>query len=548
MVSQSGLRRVAHIILVLAKYGLAHMLGRWPRLAGRLPARLSGPERLRSIIEDLGGTFIKFGQMLALQPDILSIEYCNALFNLLDRVAPFEFEHVDRIFIEELGRPPSEIFDHFQTQPIATASIGQVHVGYVNGRKVAVKVQRPTVETDFAGDIRLMVATIGLIKRLRLKSAYWMIEPMSEFIGWTKEEMDYRREGRYMQQLYINSQTSANERVPEILWEFTTRRTLVAEFFEGVTVLDYLRAVEAGDEVTFQKLRDMRFEPNRFASNIIENFLSDVRHGVFHADLHPANLMILPDSVVGYIDFGITGVLSHYSRQHIVGLTLAYTRADLDGMCESFIKGSVLGANADVRAFREGLRKLGDEWYGMQGKERRLLKNFTLVMLDMLRLSRETDIWPARDVIKYIRSGIAIDGLITRFAPGFDVGRYLETVCNHYLKWEARRAMFSYDSLLALSNSSGHLMRDGALRAASLLHRVAGGEMPARAEIGGAPGGTDNALALRGIYLAVIVFAISLLITVTGERMQLGVNMFTAEAILLAAAAMALLRTIRRLA
>src|SRR5262249_22994494 len=173
--------------------------------------------RLRTLIEDLGGTFIKFGQMLALQPDVLPIEYCNALFDLLDRIEPFEMDQVERIFIEEFGRPPSAIFDSFDSEPIATASIGQVHLAYLGGRKLAVKVQRPTVQTDFAGDIRLMTGSIRLIKRMRLKSLYWLVEPTSEFIAWTDEELDYRREARYMVQHRRNTRHNPTECVPEVL-------------------------------------------------------------------------------------------------------------------------------------------------------------------------------------------------------------------------------------------------------------------------------------------------------------------------------------------
>src|SRR5215471_10417380 len=146
--------RVFGIFGILAYHGCAHLYGIVFRRFVMNP--VPGPERLRRIFEDLGGTFIKFGQMLALQPDILSLEYCNALFNLLDRVAPFSFEEVERIFIEESGASPLQIFDQFEKHPIATASIGQVHIAYLDGRKLAVKVQRPTVEEDFAGDIRLM--------------------------------------------------------------------------------------------------------------------------------------------------------------------------------------------------------------------------------------------------------------------------------------------------------------------------------------------------------------------------------------------------------
>jgi hypothetical protein len=121
----------------------------------------------------------------------------------------------------------------------------------------------------------------------------------------------------------------------------------------------------------------------------------------------------------------------------------------------------------------------------MEGKQRRLLKNITLVMLDLLKLSRQTGIWPERDVIKYIRSAIAIDGLITRFAPTFDVGQYLEMICNRYLKWHGRQELFAFDTLLDWSSASAHLLHDGALRAAALLDRVASRESQARVERSG---------------------------------------------------------------
>src|SRR4051794_21874683 len=182
---RTNLRRLLDLVRVLVAHGLAHVVARyadrWPWLARRVPlARLTGPQRFRRLFEDLGGSFIKFGQMLALQPDIVSLEYCDELFNLLDRIAPFPVEHVERVFAEELGRTPADVFEAFDPEPLATVSIGQVHVATYNGRKVAVKVQRPSVDTDFQGDIRLMTVTIGVIRRLQLKSLYWMLEPMSE--------------------------------------------------------------------------------------------------------------------------------------------------------------------------------------------------------------------------------------------------------------------------------------------------------------------------------------------------------------------------------
>jgi ubiquinone biosynthesis protein len=549
-----NLRRPAHIVRVIVRHLLAHALSaclsRRPGLARRLPVKaLSGPERLRAVIEDIGGTFIKLGQMLSLQPDILSLEYCKALFDLLDRVAPFEYEQVEKIFEEELGRAPAEIFDHFETHPIATASIGQVHVAYLNGRKLAVKVQRPNVETDFAGDIRLMTGAVKLIKSLRLKMLYWTIEPLSEFVVWTREELDYRREARYMEQVRSNARSNAYESIPEVLWPYTTRRTLVVEFFDGVTILDYLRALETSDELLFERLRASGFDPNRFASNIVDNFLSDAcRHGMFHADLHPANLMILPGNVVGYVDFGITGLLSSFSSFNLVTLTLAFTRADLNSLHASFINTVVIGRHADLKRFRDGLKNLAEEWYDTGEQRLRLRKSFTMVMLDMLELSRKTDICPERDVIRYIRSAIAVDGLIARFAPDFNLSRYLETVCDRYLKWQARRELFSYDTFVRWAGSSGHLMRDGAFRAADFLRRVATDDPLTRADNRSDAAESDETLRWKAMEQAAVVFTVSALITLTGERIQLGVNLFTAGAVLTAAAAMMLLRTIRRLA
>src|SRR5262245_28510004 len=545
----SDLRRLMHIGSVLLRHLLAYVAGarlvRWPWLARRLPSgTLPGPERLRIVFEDVGGTFIKLGQMLALQPDILSLEYCNALFKLLDRITPFAFEEAEKIFIEQFGRRPTEIFERFDPQPLATASIGQVYVAYLGEHKVAVKVQRPSVKEDFAGDIRLMTGMIRLIQRLHVKPLYWMIEPLSEFVGWTREELDFRCEARYMERLRRNAHDNAQEDIRDVFWEYTTHRILTLEFLEGVTILNYMRALETGDEVTIQRLYKHGFDPERFAQNIVDNFLHDAfQHGMFHADLHPANLMIMPNSIVGYIDFGITGVISSYMRQHLVALTLAYVRGDLDGMFAAFFKVSALDTHADTAGFRRGLQKLSGEWYMMEGKQRQLLKNITLVMLDLLKLSRQTGIWPERDVIKYIRSAIAIDGLITRFEPTFDVGQYLEMICHRYLKWHGRQELFAFDALVDWSSASAHLLHDGVLRAAALLDRVASSEMQGVAQGGAAAVVSANARR-QAVQTAGLMCAVALVMTVTGEQVQFGVNLFTAEMVLMAVAATRLVRTI----
>ena len=535
--------RLLTIAFVLIRHGVGYFIGSrligWAWLVRKVPtAGLSGPERLRTILEDLGGTFIKFGQMLALQPDVLPFAYCNALFDLLDRVAPFGIEKVKQVFIDELGRSPAAIFDKFSDQPIATASIGQVHVAYIDGRKLVVKIQRPEVDTEFMGDIRLMTTALRLIKRLHLSGLYWLIEPISEFVTWTREELDYRHEARYMEQLRQNAAENTRERIPLVFWQYTTQRLLVLEYFDGVTLIDCLRVMETGNPFVKSRLDTMGFDANQFARNIIDNFLGDVfKYGMFHADLHPANLIIMPENMVGYVDFGITGVLSHYSRRELVSLTLSYTRADLDGMSRSFFKVSSMDGASDVTGFRQGLQRYADEWYEARGNRQRLRKNFTLVMLDMLRLSRKTGIWPERDVIKYIRSAIALDGLITRFAPDFDVGEYLETSCARYMK-DSQRPEISSETLVDWSLASTHLIRDGAYQLVTLLDKLSNPEgLPKQTRSGGIDG-------QRVLLLGLVIVTIALLMPVNVEQVQLGFNLFTAMSVVLTMTSLMLLRTV----
>lgn len=538
------LARVARLVRVVARHGLAHLV------ASRLPARLGrrwrvlpAPVRLRRVFEELGGTFLKFGQLLALQPDILSLATCNALMDLLDRVPPFGVDAVERVFEADLGRRPQDVFDRFDPLPLATASVGQVHRAERAGRQLAVKVRRPRVEEEFASDLRLMLGFVRWVKRLRIRSLDWSIEPIEEFAAWSREEIDYRYETRYMQRLRANSADNPAEHVPEVVPELSTSRILTVEYLDGITVLGYLRAVERGDEVAIARLRQGGYDPPTFARNVIANFLGDAfRHGMFHADLHPANLMILPGNVVGYIDFGITGVLSRHSRRHLIAMTLAYTRGDLDSMCDAFFEVSALGPGSDPAGFRRGIHRLSQTWYSGDGAGRRLTKNFTLVMLDMLRLSRATRILPERSVVKYIRSAIAIDGLITRFCPGFDVGGYLAEVCERSLRLEARQALFERERLLGIATAGSSLAYDGLLRAAAALDRYSRAGGPTVS----VPPVASAAESPRALALAVFAAVLAVLITLTGDGATLGWNLFTAEAALAAVSLLLLIRSTHR--
>ncbi len=510
-------KRIVVVVAVLVRAGLCHMVGhaarRWPSLSrvswvARI-ARVSAPERLRDTFEQLGGAFLKFGQLLALQPDILPVAYCNALFDLLDRVPAFAFSHVEEIVAADLGRSVHDVFDSIDPVPLASASIGQVHLATLGHRKVAVKVQRPAARAQFACDTYLTAVAIRLIQRLHVRWLYWLLEPLTEFVAWTHEELDYRCEARYMERLRCNAENNRYEHVPRVYWAYVTRRILVADFIEGETVLAYLRRREAEGESAARRCT-RQFDPLAVARHIIDNFLGDVfQHGMFHADLHPANLLILPGNAVGYIDFGISGVISRYSRQNIVALTLAHARGDLAGMCAAFFRVSATDETSEPERFREGLEAASRSWYvdGVGG--RRLRKNFTLVMLDMLRLSRETRVWPARDVIKYIRSAIAVDGLITRLAPTFDVRRHIEDVCAQHLA--ARVSATTAIQQAVVAGTRGvHVWRHGCTHVATFIEHLAEGALPVRSQVEPRVRAAPEINGLAAAACAAVVGALSL--------------------------------------
>ena len=468
----SVVSRLVQILGILASHGVVLAAGAVYRRASVPPfvwirrriayAALPGPQRLRMLFEQLGGTLLKFGQMLALQPDILPFQYCDALFDLMDRVQPVPFRKLEEVFVAETGKLPAEVFDSFAEKPLATASVAQVHLATLNGQKVAVKIQQPQVELKFASDIRLMGIAIYVIRKLHFRPLYWLLDPMREFISWTSEELDFRIEARYVQRVREICDDGAQARVPKVFWTLTTRRILTTQYMEGISVLDYLRARDSGDHRTLDRVAASGFEPDAFARNVIENFLTTAfRSGIFHADLHPANLFIVQGSAVGYIDFGITGVLSSYARHRLIELTLAYARADLDRLAGVFFTITAPTPASNRQAFRSGLRKLALSWYGKPGTGPRLRKSITTIMFELLMLSRKTKLLPEREVIKYIRSAMALDGLIHRVAPLFDVGAHLERICEAQLQgykwrqlWSAARVLQWCDSWVALCNGA----------------------------------------------------------------------------------------------
>ncbi len=426
---------------------------------------LDGPNLLREGFEKAGGTFVKFGQILALQVDTLPRPYCAALMKLLDRVPTASREHVLSVFLEDLKAPPETLYRKFDYTAIASASIGQVHRAELHdGTLVAVKVQRPNVHQDFHRDLLVMRGLIWVVFKLRIKSFYFMRDPVRELGSWTNDELDYRREAAHCKLLSENAEDSATERIPAVFQHLTTARILTMEFLDGPNVSTYLKYVENGDEAALARLRDAGFNPAVFSNNVITNFLRDAfRHGVFHADLHPANLLILPDNVVGYVDFGIVASLTPEARRKQIELTLAYASGNPEAIYQEFMNICTPSPDADFAGIRRRIAQMARNWYGEPtiGGNIRFRVTVTTAMMDLLTICRDYGVLVDQEMIKYIRSTILVDGLVSLIAPDLDIADSLRTVVEEYLIAEARRKILSRAGGLSILTDLAIWMRMG---------------------------------------------------------------------------------------
>src|SRR5258706_13351555 len=384
--------RLRHVTTVLGRHAVAAGADRlgWRGLSSRFAtAGLAGPMRFRVLLEDLGGSFVKFGQVLAVQPDLLPPGYATQLLDLLDRVAPVPIDVVMQTIRAELG-PAAGRLERMNPEPLATASIAQVHVAQLDRRVVAIKVQRPGIEEQFRSDVKMMMVLLWIVRLFRVRPLYWLDEPIREFAAWTDEELDFRREARHITLVRRQSVGRRGVRLPEVIMGLTTRRVLVTEYLDGVPMATYMRAVESNEHALGDRLRAQGFDPGVFGRQIIFNFTTDsFGHGLFHADLHPANLLILPGNVVGYVDFGITGSIGPYARTWLAAMTLAPVRPDIDDLHPTFLKLVVPRRDADPVAFRAGLDALADAWYGGQGGGR-VAQAAPALVVAVLAASRRT--------------------------------------------------------------------------------------------------------------------------------------------------------------
>lgn len=354
-------QRLRQIFTVLAKHGYGHIIERLGLRDSRvlgiiIPTPSTKPssnaERLRQALEELGPTFVKLGQILSTRPDLIPPAYIDEFSKLQDNVPPFPYEDAANQIKMELGVEVEEVFTNFDPNPIASASLAQVHKATLqNGAQVAVKIQRPDIKPLIESDIDLLYLLARLVENsipeLRLYSPRKVVR---EFERAMTRELDFTIEAANAERFRRNFGLNPNLYFPKVYRELSGKKALTMEFIEGVKITDApLRGY------------DPRLIARRGLRAVVEMVFRD---GFFHADPHPGNIFVMEGSRLAYLDLGLAGRVSEEVKDTMLLLILSIVREDFEEVVRIFYKIGIKEDDVDMSEFRADVMDICEKHFG----------------------------------------------------------------------------------------------------------------------------------------------------------------------------------------
>jgi ubiquinone biosynthesis protein len=419
------LGRARAIAEVLIRNGLGVMvdqleLGRfiprgWRRRAEKADeelARMSIPERVRHTLEDLGPTYIKMGQLLSGRGDLLPEGYIQEFTKLLDQAQPFPYEEVVKQIESELGHPPEEIFAHFDPAPIAAASIGQVHRAVLaNGDRVVVKVQRPGIEDIVQSDLDLLTRQARFAeKRSETLRNYNLVENLEELGYALKKELDYTAEAQNIDRFRRSYGDTPTLRLPEVYWEYTTKRVIVMDDIVGIPFTDLDRMEQEG------------YDLSAIAGVVCDFYMRQIfEDGFFHADPHPANLMVSGQQVA-VLDFGMVAFISQRMRDDLSDMFVTVFTQNTEQMITVIVRMGIVTRSTNLRELERDINRMLLQYLGLPLDQIPVAQ----VMSEVLAISFNHHVRLPTDVAMLIRAIIILEGLGRKLDPNFDIVGTLE--------------------------------------------------------------------------------------------------------------------------
>jgi ubiquinone biosynthesis protein len=426
-----NLLRLYRILRVALRFELYRFL---PRFGGgaQADADATRGERLRRALETLGPIFVKFGQLLSTRRDLLPTDLADELAKLQDQVPPFDGGLAVAEVERALGVPLDRVFSRFEREPVASASVAQVHLGVLaDGREVAVKVLRPGVEAAIARDVALMETAAGLLERLwadgrRLKPR----EVVAEFSRHLEDELDLLREAANASLLHRNFTDSPLLAVPAVYWDYCSRRVMVMERMLGTPVSQ----VDA--------LREQGVDIPRLARAGVEIFFTQVfRDGFFHADMHPGNILVAcgGDAPARYValDFGIMGTLSESDKSYLAQNFLAFFNRDYRRVAQAHLDAGWVPAGTRLDEFEAAIRAVCEPVFARPLKE----IYFGKLLLRLFQTSRRFNVAVQPQLVLLQKTLLNIEGLGRELDPDLDLWQtakpYLERWMSDQIGWRA---------------------------------------------------------------------------------------------------------------
>ncbi|MDT8442221.1 MAG: AarF/ABC1/UbiB kinase family protein [Desulfuromonadales bacterium] len=442
---------------MLIKYGFGHFVEQlnidyYLELGKRLVSRGRGaPElerlhpaqRLRMAMEELGPTFIKFGQLLSTRPDVLSRDYIDEFSKLQDKVPPVSVEEVEAQIERELGAPAATLFALFEPIPLASASIAQVHAGRLHsGEQVVFKVRRPGISQIVRTDIDILMGLAYLIEQhVPVLAVYDPTALVKEFKRTVQREMNFNREGQTIDRFAANFANDPTVYVPGIFWDYTGETVLTMERIHGIKISDLTQLNDAG------------YDLKELARRGADAFLKQVlEHGFFHGDPHPGNVFVMPEHVICMLDYGMVGRLGQSLKTELIDLLEALLQRDAELIISYLLYAGELTDATDLKNLRRDLQEFIEDYYDILLQDVKVGK----LLSEFIDILTQYNIRMPADFVLLAKALVAMEGLGRQLDPEFNMIDHLrpyierlvrERLSPSHISRELARVASAYGSL-----------------------------------------------------------------------------------------------------
>jgi len=382
---------------------------------------VAAPERARRMLEELGPTFVKLGQVLASRTDLLPPEWTDEFSNLHARVQSLEFEELQAQLEEDLGKPVDEAFAAFDRKPLAAGSIGQVHCAVLHdGREVIVKIRRPGIQAKVEADLRLLRHIAELLEsEVSELRRYRPVRVQRQFARSIKAELNFVVEAKNLRAIQKNLPIDTELETPEMVWDYSCERLLVQTRLPGISASDWMKGK-----------RDGAYDTPAIAAVGADAILRMVFiDGVYHADPHPGNIILSGGRRVGLLDFGMVGRLSENRRREFAELLKGVADRDVTAVAEVLLSWADSGT-VDFELLQQDCEAFLDRYSGVQLKD----LDVAGLLLDLSSIMRENDLAFPADVSMLIKVFVTLEGLGRALHPQFDLSAHLEPLAKELVR------------------------------------------------------------------------------------------------------------------